>query len=140
MDSRLHNILNYQSKNADQLIKEKFSAAQMNNAKWVKMINTLAWKFDSFYVDYKLIYDDIIEGFLFELADKEPFFIEPIMYKEVEWIEFPNSYEDWININNKKAGKKEIFQDIDRIKAALYEIGKFDLETYENRIRLYGYK
>jgi len=140
MDSRLHNIINFQSRNLDQTIKEKYSSAQMSNAKWVKIINTLAVVFDTFYVDYKLIYDDIISGFLFEVADKEPFFIEPIIYKEIEWIEFPHSYKDWININNKKAGKKDVFQYTSLIYSILNKIGEIDIEMKGNRIRLYGYK
>ncbi len=140
MNSRLYNIINYQSKNAEQLIKEKYNAAFMNNTKWVKMINILVYQFDSIFLNYKLIYDEIIEGALFDIADMEPYFIEPIKYKEVEWINFPTKYKIWINVNNRKAGMKEYSQDIKSIKEALENIGKFDLEMYPENLRLYGYK
>jgi len=112
MDSRLHNIVKFKSQNVDQLIKERFSSAFINNTKWVKMINTLTYKLDDLYLNYKLIYDDVVKGSLFDIADTEPYFIEPIVYKEVEWIEFPNEYEDLVNENNCKAGRKMIKQDI----------------------------
>lgn len=140
MDSRLYNIINYKSKNADQIIKERFTAAFMSNAKWVKMINTLAYKFGSIFFNYKLIYDDVVQGSLFDIADVEPFFIEPIKYKEVEWIEFPSEYENWINGNNLKAGKELVKQDIEKIKQELKKIGKFHLEFHENDLKLYAYK
>jgi len=140
MDSRLHNIVNYKSKNVDQLIKERFTSSFMNNTKWVKMINTLTYKLDKLYLNYKLIYDDVIEGSLFDMADAEPYFVEPIVYKEIEWIEFPNEYEGWVNENNRKAGRKIINQDIEKIKLELEKLGQYDLEFYDNKIRLYGYK
>ena len=140
MNSRLHNIVNYKSHNVDQLIKERFTSSFMNNTNWVKMINTLTYKLEKLYLNYKLIYDDVVKGSLFDMADTEPYFIEPIVYKEIEWIEFPNEYEDWINENNRKAGRKMISQDIEKIKLELEKIGQYDLEFYDNKIRLYGYK
>ena len=140
MDSRLNNIVNSKANKIDQIIKDRFSASLMNNTKWVKMINTLTYKFDNVFLNYKLIYDIDVKGILFDMADIQPFFIEPILYKEVEWIEFPNEYEDWINENNLKAGKKTFKQNIDEIKSELDKIGIFDMEFYDDKIRLYGYK
>ena len=125
----MYNIVNYQSSRADQLIKERFTASLMNNTKWVKMINTLTYRFDNIFLNYKLIYDDVVKGSLFDMADIDPFFIEPIVYKEVEWIEFPHEYEDWVNGNNLKAGKKIFKQNIDEIKSELDKIGIFEIES-----------
>jgi hypothetical protein len=140
MDSRLYNIVNYKTQNAEQLIQDRFTASFMSNTKWVKLINILTYKLDKVFLNYKLIYDEVIEGSLFNMADTEPYFIEPILYKEVEWIEFPNEYEDWINLNNLKAGKHKVKQNIDEIKSALDKQGIFDLELYDGKIRLFGYK
>ena len=52
----------------------------MNNTKWAKLIDTLTHKLDNLYLDYKLIYDDAVKGSLFDMADTEPYFIEPIVY------------------------------------------------------------
>ena len=58
----------------------------------------------------------------------------------MEWIEFPIEYDDWINENNRKAGRKIIKQDIEKIKHELKNLEQYDLEFYDNKIRLYGYK
>lgn len=124
----------------DQLIEENFKGSFMSNTKWAKMIDRLTDTLDKVYLDYKLIYDDGVNGFLFSYADDKPYFIEPIIYKEVEWVEIPEEYEDWINPNNQKAGKKIIRQDLQEIKSLLESIGKFELEYAPSKIKLYGYK
>lgn len=140
MDSRLYNIVNYRFRDVNRILKEKYTASFMSNTKWIKVLTTLTNTCDPIFLRYKLIYDDVITESVFDMVDATPYFIEPIMYKEVEWIEFPKEYENWVNGNNLKAGKKQIKQDLEKIKQELGRLGKFDLEFYDGNIRLYGYK
>ena len=62
------------------------------------------------------------------------------MYKEVEWIEFPSMYEDYISRDNLKAGKRIYSQDIKKILKVINLIGKFKLDSKEDCIKIYAYK
>ena len=104
-----------------------------------KLIDKLTEQFDQIYIHYKLIYDEVIEGYLFTEADFAPYFLEPITYREVEWIEIPSEYQFWVNRNNLKAGKKIYTQDPQAMLAAINKMGKFRIDEFENSIRLYGY-
>ena len=139
MDARLYDIINNKSKNIDKLVRKNYSGSYLNNSKWYKLIDILTNEFDEIFINYKLIYDDVIEGYLFDSADCVPYFIEPIKYREVEWIEFPNEYEYWENINNLKAGKKNYRQDFKAIKTKIDSIAEFQIDEFENRLRLYAY-
>ncbi len=139
MDSRLYNIINNKSKYCDDIIKNNYSASYLNNTKWYKLIEALTNKFDEISMNVKLIYDDVIENHILNSPDFAPYFIEPIKYKEVEWIEFPNEYEYWINDNNLKAGTKLYKQNYQAIKLEIDKIGKFKIDEYDNKIRLYAY-
>ncbi len=140
MNARLMNILKYRSKNINQIVKDNYSHTFMSNSKWFKLIDEITKKHDIIGVNFKLIYDDIIESNILNMVDCLPYFIEPIKYSEVEWIEFPNSYEDWINRNNFKAGKRKYFQDIDELEKNINLIGDFSKERNENSFRIYGYQ
>jgi hypothetical protein len=111
----------------------------MNNTKWHKLLEHLTNSLNEVCIKYKLVYDDVIEDSIFDTPDFQPFFIEPITYKEVEWIEFPANYDNWINPNNLKAGKTTFKQDLAVIKTEIDKIGQSKLEQDENTIRLYGY-
>jgi hypothetical protein len=124
----------------DNMIKEKFTSSYMNNSKWNKLILRLTDQFDSIYLTYKLIHSNEINGRIFDTPDFEPFFIEPILYKEIEWIEIPKQYEDWVNENNRKAGKKIYYQNLNVIKTEINNIGHFEIENKEDEIRFYGYR
>lgn len=132
--------MKYQSRNVDKLIRENYSESYLNNTKWFKLIESLTEKMDKVFIKYKLVYDDVIEDFIFSYSDAYPYFIEPILYKEVEWIEFPVHFESWVNENNLKAEKKTYNQDVIEIEKELNRIGKFKIEKFENCIRLYAYK
>lgn len=56
-------------KNIDRLISEKFKASYLNNTKWYKLIDGLTNKFNVIHIDYKLIYEDKVEGILFDMTD-----------------------------------------------------------------------
>ena len=138
--ANIRKILNTDSKQVDKIIQEKYSASFLNNTKWFKLIDELTKVFNEIYINYKLIYDEKVEGFLFENADFEPFFLEPIRYKEVEWIEIPNEYEFWSNPNNLKAGKKMFSQDLNSIFQQIDGIGLFMMEKEEKTIKIYAYR
>lgn len=139
MDARLHDIINNKSKAIDEIVKKNYSGSYLNDTKWYKLINVLTIEFDEVFINYKLIYDDVIEGYLFDSVDVAPYFLEPIKYKEVEWIEFPNEYEYWVNTDNRKAGKKIYSQDFKAIKSKIESIGEFRIDEFENKIKLYAY-
>jgi len=124
----------------DKIIEENYSVSYMNNTKWNKLIESLTDQLDKIYVNYKLIHSDEVNGNIFDSPDFEPFFIEPILYKEIEWIEFPKQYEDWKNENNRKAGKQYFTQNLEGIKYAIRKTGQFEMDTEENSLRIYGYK
>ncbi|HHJ3172650.1 TPA: DUF6678 family protein [Vibrio parahaemolyticus] len=107
----------------DNLIAEKYSVSLMNDTKWDKLLESVTDLFEQgVHINYK------------------PFFIEPIFYKEVEWVEFPTTYEDYISVNNLKAGTKQYHQCIDDIEAVIEGVGKFELERTESSIKLFAYK
>ena len=138
MDARLYDIIHNKSKNIDELISKNYSSSYLNNTKWFKLIDVLTNE-EEVFINFKLIYDDVIEGYLFDSTDFKPYFLEPIKYKEVEWIKFPNDFQYWINTNNLKAGKKIYKQDFKAIKAKIESIGKFKIEESENKLKLYAY-
>jgi hypothetical protein len=129
----------------DTFIKSRFSASFMNNTKWEKLIDTLTAEFDCIYVNYKLIYNDKVNPTYFQgSSDFRPYFQEPTFYKEVEWIEFPKTY----NVEDKvyKHGnlitgiKKPMTQDINKIEEIINKTGKFMLEKDTNSIKLVAYR
>lgn len=141
MDARNYNIRKYKYQNVDEIIQKNYSISYMNNSKWVKMIDNLTDRFDEVFVNYKLVYDDIIENYIFMyISNFKSFFKEPIGYKEVEWVEFPDKYENWVNRSNLKAGKKLYDQNIVEIENELKKIGEFNIEKFDNSIRLIAYK
>lgn len=133
--------LNYiETRNPEKVVSEKFSASYMNNTKWNKLMEALTDGLDHVYLKYKLIYSEKVKGCLFDMADYKSFFLEPILYKEIEWIEIPISFEDWVNENNRKAGKRFYTQNLEKAIIEIHRIGEFELDLDEESIRIYGYK
>ena len=119
---------------------ERFDASYMSNAKWEKLLTRLTCESDEIFFSYKLVYGEEIRQSSIDLPDDAPFFIEPIIYKEVEWIDFPSIYEDFVSHNNLKAGKKAYHQDIDRIEQIIHSLGQFLLERSDGSLKLYAYR
>ena len=119
---------------------ERFDASYMSNTKWEKLWETLTDEMDEVHFFYKLVYDDKVTQSVLDCPDFPPFFIEPIIYKEVEWIAFPATYIDFVSHNNLKAGKKEYHQDIDRIEQVIHSLGQFLLERSDGSLKLYAYR
>jgi hypothetical protein len=124
----------------DRIIKEKFTSSFMNDSKWDKLIETLTDKLDEIFINYKLIHDDKIHFTSLDTPDFKPFFIEPTFYKEVEWIEFPKTFNIKQNKRTTRTYIKEQKQDIDSIEKIINQIGKFMIEKEDNSIKLYAYR
>lgn len=87
----------------------------MSNAQWEKLLDALTDGVEELHVNYKLIHSDEIKRTSFRASDFSPFFVEPILYKEVEWMEISSNYEDWLNPNNHKAGINTYKQNLDEL-------------------------
>ncbi|WP_415896032.1 DUF6678 family protein [Neptuniibacter sp. PT34_22] len=125
----------------DSLIADKYSVSLMSDSKWDKLIEGVTNIFEQgVHVNYKLIHSIEVFSTILTSADLKPFFIEPILYKEVEWLEFPAIYEDFISTDNLKAGRKKYLQCIDNIEATIESVGQFDLERTEHSIKMFAYK
>ncbi len=124
----------------DNFIVKNFSSSFMNNSKWEKLLESILNELDEIHVNYKLIYDEKIISTSFTSTDFKPFFIEPIYYKEIEWIEFPKTV---VIQKNQKLSKKyfqESFQNIDLIEETINEIGDYFYAKEDDKITLYAYK
>ncbi len=132
MDSTRKNIQNIVQKN-------NFSSF-MSDSKWRKLFENLVEEFDTVFIRYKLLGSEKIMETEYDVVDYNPFFIEPILYQEIEWVEFP---KEVLIIKNKRISRQEIFkyeQDIIKIENFIAHIGKFATEKYNGTLRLYGYK
>jgi hypothetical protein len=112
----------------------------MNNTKWHKLIEVLTDELNVIYVNYKLINSDCIRYTTFDSADFKPFFIEPILYKEIEWIEFPKNYKLTYNKRVTRKFDKIHTQDIDTIKRIINDLGEFMIDSDDNKLRLIAYR
>ncbi|MCG8831499.1 DUF6678 family protein [Tenacibaculum finnmarkense] len=127
-------------KNIENIIRESNFSSFMNNTKWEKLFENLIEEFDSVFIRFKLIGSEKIEETEFDMVDFSPYFIEPVLYKEIEWIEFP---QKMLMIKNKRISRQtvsEYNQDTSKIENLINEIGIFDLEMDNGVLRLYGYK
>jgi len=128
------------NKTIEKIINENYKVSFMNNSKWEKLLNNLTEEFDSIFIRYKLIVGTEIKEVLFNDVDFKPFFIEPILYKEIEWIEFPKSV---LYIQNKRISRQVISEsqlDIEKIENAINRTGIFEMEKMHGTLRLFGYK
>lgn len=140
MGTRLFNVIKYKAQKADKIIQRRYKASFMNNTKWYKLLGAICMKVEIVGLNYKLIYDDVIESNILEFPDCYPYFLEPIKYKELEWVEFPSVYQDFVNMNNLKAGKKEVEQDISLIEGIIYDLGVFEIEKDALSLKVFGYR
>jgi len=112
----------------DSIIKRNFSSSNMSNAKWVKLLKHSS----SFYpsisiIDFKLVYSDEIKRTELEEHPEhveENWFREPLIYKEIEWIEYP--YMESKNI-------KEFEESIN-------QLGKFPICHSSTGVRIIAYE
>ena len=106
----------------DSVISRNFTASYMNNAKWVKLMKAAS----AFYshiatVNYKLVNSDEIKTTFVEEYEEQVddyFFVEPIFYKEIEWLEF------------RCEGSRQLAE----FKAKLEQLAKFELVTIDGEM------
>lgn len=131
----------YSEGQLERLITERFSVALMNDSKWDRLLGRLTAMFQGgVHIAYKLIHSDTIHQTALVSPDIKPFFMEPTLYREIEWIEFLNQYEDYAEQNNRKAGTRVFNQDITAIEAEIQRSGTFQLEHVPTGLRLHAYK
>ena len=123
-----------------ELALKKFDASYMNNTKWKKLWEALTNELGEVHFFYKLVYGEKITQSVLDSPDFAPYFIEPIIYKEVEWVVFPATYKDFVSQDNLKAGKKDYHQDIERMEQIILSLGQFLLERSEGSLKLYAYR
>ena len=124
----------------DEHVRERYQCSFMSNRKWKKLLNRVGDLCSSgFALRCRLIHgNEVVELLLDEVDDQ--FFAEPIHYKEVEWIEFPDEFEDWVDPNNRKAGREAKPQDLIKIRDAIRSLGQFEIDDLGRSVRVYGYR
>ncbi|MCG7499691.1 hypothetical protein MHO82_22765 [Vibrio sp. Of7-15] len=108
-------------------IKRKFSVSFMSNTKWFKLLTYCAsFEEKKYRIQFKLVHDDKVRISYTESNEdfvEHNWFIEPWIYKEIEWLEF--SFED----NNT----------LDELINYLQSKAQFPLEKTETGYRIVGY-
>ncbi len=118
---------------------KEYPASFMNDTKWDKLLGALTGTLEVVYVNYKLVHSNDIYNTLFYTPDFKPFFEEPVLYREVEWIEFPA--EILVTVNKRASRKiiKTVRQDINLIKNTIEKTGNFVSEYDSEKIKIYAY-
>ncbi|GGE74322.1 MULTISPECIES: DUF6678 family protein [Shewanella] len=111
----------------DSIISRNFSASYMSNAKWVKLFKATCSLYPSVSeINYKLVHSGDVKSSIIEQYEEqidEHWFIEPSIYKEIEWIEFP------FDLNPKLI---EFVKIID-------QLGKYEIQHTTTGLRIMGY-
>lgn len=131
------NDLPLESEKLDQLILEKYSASFMSNTKWEKLMKAMLDVVKYLHVSYKTVYSDKVTNTAFDTPDFTPFFEEPTLYKEIEWMEIPRCCENLLEGDGKV--KKMLEQDLGLIEKAVREAGKFNMHVSMECLRVYAY-
>lgn len=134
---KIKHKLDYAREKTEKIV-NSFASSFMNDAKWVKLLEALSSTENLVrHSKVKLVWDDELRdigidddiSYDFDFYDHA---MEAMIsgyprgwysYKEIEWIEFPS--DD---------------QDVEEIEKAIKKVGKFQLETINGNLRLYGYK
>jgi hypothetical protein len=124
----------------DSLISRRFSASNMSSSKWVKLLRCAAQIADKVpKMNYKLVNEEEIHySYNEEVAEAidEVWFREPIIYKELEWVEFPYEYQI-----DRGEGLEPIIkkQGIEDLKSLLEKNGNFPISLTKTGLRINGY-
>lgn len=133
----------------------RFASSHMSDAKWVRLLKALTsapglvtacrvklvW--DSRERAFRLhgrstygfdFYDHAVEGMIDGVADGW------VMYREIEWIDFPAQAIVWVDEDNRSAGTRTVPQDLEAIHAVIARIGTFEVSRTSTGLRLYGYR
>ncbi len=131
----------------------KFNSSYMSNTKWKKLFLSFCScdipvkEFALKYVGDKTIRKG--SGFLFEVdykvnfsdaGFKDPGIGGPVMFKEIEWIEFVDNLEFRRHHDNPKLAYRQEVQTLDPIENLLTSLGEFEYHRDQSSLRLYAYK
>jgi hypothetical protein len=125
----------------------------MSNAKWVRLLGALSAEPDVVVqCGAKLVWSDAVHPFRIAGASyrfnyyddsMESMIAGPSMgwhrYKEIEWIEFPARTTILVDENNRKAGTREVEQDLASIRSRIESVGVLELRDEHPGLRLYAY-
>ena len=130
---QIHEKRDKQWDRLESIIARNYSASNMSNSKWVKLFKIVASISNEIpCMNYKLVYgEEVFYSFTEQHEEhvEEQWFIEPLIYKEIEWVEFPVK-------NNIEATK---IQNISLLKEKLILSGKFPIEETETGVRVHAY-
>jgi len=128
----------------NKIIRRRFKAAYMSNAKWRKFFTLLdvpelhidqaIWKFIDDDVEVREQFtksDELMEKYV---GDYGP---GPFAYKHIEWIEIPRK---GIPRGFEQIPFRHWQQDVDKAKSILMAAGEFELEETDRGLRIYGFK
>jgi hypothetical protein len=124
----------------DALIGERFIGSNMSTTKWVKLMQAAAMFAATVpRMNYKLVYGPEVQSshtpFYAESVEFD-WFREPFIYKEVEWVEFPFTYEV-----PRGSGLASFVrqQDIASLRNHLEGIANFPLQETKTGLRVVAY-
>jgi len=133
-------------KKLERLLESKFNDSYMSNPKWVKLISCLVSNHDLIKkCQVKLIYDqkqreliltgDELFNHDYYLTSMESMVTDPIvpgwtLYKEIESLNFPESFE---------IKGKLVTQDLEKIKNIINNIGSFQMNHSKNELIIIAY-
>jgi hypothetical protein len=126
----------------------------MSNAKWVRLLDALSAEPDVVIeCRAKLVWSDALHPFRIAGASYRFNYYDDAMesmiagpsigwhrYKEIEWIEFPARAGILVDENNRKAGPREVEQDLAAIRSRIESVGVLDLRDEPPGLRLYAYR
>jgi len=128
----------------DRIIKKRFTASFMSNAKWRKLfiaidrpelnLNQAVWKFIDSDIEIRgslTKSDELMEEYVGDYG------LGPFAYKHIEWLELPRK---GIPHGFEKIPFKHWEQDIEGAITILKSIGQFELENTDAGVKIYGFK
>jgi hypothetical protein len=128
----------------DRIIKIRFTASFMSNAKWRKFfividkpelnLKQAIWKFiDSEHEIRGWLpkSDELMERYVGDYG------LGPFAYKHIEWLEIP---ETGIPLGFEKVPFKYWHQNINEVISTLNSVGQFEIQRTERGVRIYGFK
>ncbi|GJM61837.1 DUF6678 family protein [Persicobacter diffluens] len=121
----------------------------MSNAKWLKLFNQLK-KEELFFsvAQIKFLISESAISFRFDRFDIDSFDENgfgdfgsgPFDYKEIEWISIPGKPEFERKNRDEILNSRIISQPIGEIEKVMELLGRFEYDTDEFELKIYGYK
>lgn len=93
---------------------------------------------EQLHVSYKTVHSNEVMETAFNSPDFAPFFREPTLYKEVEWMEIPRCCEN-LFVTNGKSIKRVIEQNLVEMEKIITQVGEFNMEITTYYLRIYAY-